>query len=117
MVSQQLDAAQLSIEELTEQLETGDDSIPRKIIGVAANLPNTDPFWSDRYKEVYALNLFMLHKNKSLVSYIRADSMAEHLWKDAHKLLIEYTATCTECTIESIETKFYTEPHYKHETI
>ena len=68
LVSQQLDAAQLSIEELTEQLETGDDSIPRKIIGVAANLPNPDPFWSDRYKEVYALNLFMLHKNKSLMT-------------------------------------------------
>ena len=79
LVNQQLDSAQLIINELREQLENGDESIPRKIINVAANLPNTETFWRDRHKDVYALKLFMLHIYKSLVSYFRTDSMAEHL--------------------------------------
>ena len=107
----------MTINELREQLENGDESIPRKIINVAANLPNTEPFWRDRHKDVYALNFFMLHIYKSLVSYFRTDSMAEHLWRDAHKLLIEYTASCTNVSIADIEHKFYTDHKYKHQLI
>ena len=117
LVNQQLDSAQLTINELRETLENGDESIPRKIINVAANLPNTEPFWRDRHKYVYALNFFMLHIYKSLVSYFRTDSMAEHLWRDAHKLLIEYTASCTNVSIADIEHKFYTDHKYKHQLI
>ena len=43
LVAQQLNDSHISIDELQEKLEYDDDSIPRKIIKMGANLPNTDP--------------------------------------------------------------------------
>jgi hypothetical protein len=48
LVTQQLHDAHLSVSELSENLDNDDDSVPRKIISVAANLKNTQPFWKNR---------------------------------------------------------------------
>jgi len=52
VVAQQLNESHISINELQERLANNDDSIPRKIIKIGANLVNTDPYWMNRHQEL-----------------------------------------------------------------
>ena len=55
VVAQQLNDAHLSIPDLREKLSNGDDSLPRKIINISANLPNTAPYWRDVKSDIDAM--------------------------------------------------------------
>ena len=46
LAAQQLQDAHLTNPELRQILKNEDESVPRTILSVAANLPNTDPYWT-----------------------------------------------------------------------
>ena len=58
LVAQQLQDAHWTIPELRQNLENEEESVPRKILSVAANLPNTDPYWREKKKRVRCFNFF-----------------------------------------------------------
>ena len=43
--------------------------------------------------------------------------MAEHLWQDAHKLLIDYVSEATQTSRDEIELMFYSDSNFKHQLI
>ena len=92
LVSQQINEALLSIEDLQEKLSNEDESIPRKIISFGSNLPNTDPYWKSRKTELDALHFFLFKEYQIMPAYFDTSSCAEHHWKPLHQLLIKYQA-------------------------
>ena len=78
VVAQQLNDAHLSIVELKDNLSNHDESVPRKIISIAANLPNTHPFWRERKKELDSLLFFRLLEYGDMPVYFDTMSCAEY---------------------------------------
>ena len=58
VVSQQLNDAHLTIQQLQQNLNNNDDSVPRKTISMVKNFANTDPYWKAKKKKLDALTLF-----------------------------------------------------------
>ena len=77
LVSCQLNDAHLSIAQLRENLENNDDSVPRKIISVGKNFPNTDPYWKDHKKKLDSLCEMHMKKYGDSVAYFDTNSCAE----------------------------------------
>ena len=111
-VSQQINESLLSIEELSDRLENNDDSIARKIIGFAGNLPNTDPYWKARKVELNALNFFLLKEFQLLPTYFDTSSCAEHHWKPLHQLLIKYHCTTKKLNEQDVTETFNNDPRF-----
>ena len=80
LVAQQLNDTHISIDELQERLNNDDSSIPRKIIKISANLPNTDPYWMARRQELEAMTFFRRKEKSDLPAYFHTNSMAELHW-------------------------------------
>ena len=60
VLAQQLNDAHLSITDLNQQLEDTNETVPRKIISISSNLPNTHPFWRERRRELDSIFFFRL---------------------------------------------------------
>ena len=116
-VSQQINEALLSIEDLQERLSNEDEGIPRKIISFASNLPNTDPYWKARKTELDALHFFLFKEHQVMPAYFDTSSCAEHHWKPLHQLLIKYHANIKNIDEEQVSTLFHTDAAYKHKLI
>ena len=95
LVSQQLNEALLTVDELKENLNNDDDSVPRKIISFAGSLPNTDPYWRERKKELDSLHFFLMKEYQVMPTYFDTCNCAEHHWTPLHQLLIKYYAAVT----------------------
>ena len=107
LVAQQLNEAHISIDELKERVENDDQSIPRKIIKMSGNLPNTDPYWMNRRQELEAFTFFRRNEVGDLPAYFHTNSMAEIHWIPLIKLLSKYIASTDSknaCDIESSKT-------------
>jgi len=76
-------------------MENNDDSIPRKIIKVGANLPNTDPYWMNRRQELEGFTFFRRKETKYLAAWFITNCMAELHWKPLINLLAKYISTTT----------------------
>ena len=83
------DAAHLTIPELRANLENEDESVPRKMLSVAADLPNTDPYCREQKKELDAL-IFL--RRKEYGDLLDTNSCVEYHWKPLMELLIKYHA-------------------------
>ena len=66
VVAQQLNDAHLTIPELRENLRNEDESVPRKIISMATNFVNTDPYWREQKRKLDALTFFI---ERSMVTF------------------------------------------------
>ncbi|XP_066930062.1 uncharacterized protein [Clytia hemisphaerica] len=92
LVAQQLNDAHLTIEELRENLENDDQSVPRKIIKMGANIVNTHPYWMERKKELEAMMYYRRKEVGDLPAYFHTNSMAENHWRPLALLLSKYKA-------------------------
>ena len=90
IVAQQLNDAHLTIEELRNNLENDDESVPRKLISVGAKFANSDPYWRDRKIELDNLVLFRKKEFGDLPAYFDTNSLAEFQWKPLKELFIKY---------------------------
>ena len=114
LVSQQLNEALLTVDELKENLNNDDDSVPRKIISFAGSLPNTDPYWRERKKELDSLHFFLMKEYQVMPTYFDTSSCAEHHWTPLHQLLIKYYAAVTNKSEGDIFMLFFTDSAFKH---
>ena len=92
LVSQQLNGAHLSVEELRECFENDDDSVPQKIIGMGANLQNTHPFWRDCKRELDHTLYYRLKEHGDMPAYFDTMSCAEYYCQPLLQLLSKYHA-------------------------
>ena len=90
VVTQRLHENHLTVDQLRERVEQGDDSVSRQFIKVASNLPNTDPYWHKRQKEIEALMYYMLLEKSTLPTYFDTNSCAEFRWDKLGQLLCKY---------------------------
>jgi hypothetical protein len=86
-VSQQLNAGSITMPELVQRLKDGDESIPRKIISVGANLLNTAPYWCAEHTKVRSLQQWRRAFEGDTFCYFQTLSMAEFHWPQMRALL------------------------------
>ena len=90
VVSQQLNDAHLTIPELRQNLGNNDDSVPRKIISMAKNYINSDPYWKDKKRELDALSVFRKKEFGDLIAYFETNRCAEFHWVPLHEIIMKY---------------------------
>ena len=88
LVSQQINEALLTVDELKENLSNDDYSVPRKIISFAGSLPNTDPYWRERKKELDSLHFFLIKEYQVMPTYFDTSSCAEYHWTPLHQHIL-----------------------------
>ena len=117
MVSQQLNDAHLTIQQLQQNLNNNDDSVPRKIISMSKNFVNTDPYWKARKKELDALSLFHRKEYGDMISYFDTNSCAEYHWLPLHELLIKYHIQISRDGEDDVRQKFVNDTSFRHKLI
>ena len=117
VVAQQLNDAHLTIPQLRENIENEDQSVPRKIISIAANLPNTHPYWREKKRELDAFTFFQRKEFGDLSVYFDTNSCAEFHWKPLLELLITYYCKTNNCDENDVRQKVDTNPKFKKDLI
>lgn len=85
----------MTVSDLKEQLQNGNNSIPEKILYFGANLRGTSQYWAQRAKELRALIQYQINEGKGLPSFFTTGSCAEYHFKPLHRLLEIYTFETT----------------------
>ena len=117
VVSQQLNDAHLTIQQLQQNLNNNDDSVPRKIISMAKYFVNTDPYWKEKKKELDALTLFHRKEYGDMIAYFDTNSCAEFHWLPLHELLIKYHSKINKEAIEDVKHKFVSDTSFRYKLI
>ena len=117
VVAQQLNDAHLTIPELRENLRNEDESVPRKIISMATNFVNTDPYWREQKRKLDALTFFHRKEYGDLPAYFDTNSCAEYHWTPLHELLIKYVAKTGNLTEDYLRQKFQNDSTFKRQLI
>ena len=89
IVQQKLEDSHLTLSDLKEKLQTGDQSIANKILYFSANLRGTSQDWNQRSKDLRALIQF------KIPSFFTTGSCAEFYFKPLNKLLSMYIKVIT----------------------
>jgi hypothetical protein len=76
IVRQQLGGEHLTVADLREKLQNGDDSIAKKILYFGACLRGTSQYWAQRAKELRALTQYQVNEGKGLPSFFTTGSCA-----------------------------------------
>ena len=113
-MSQQISEPLITIEELQQRLSNGDDRIGRKIISMAANLPNTGPYWKTRKAELDSLHFFALKEYQVMPTYFDTSSCAEHHWTP---LLIRYHSVINGLNEVDVKNRFDNDSSFKYELL
>ena len=119
VVSQQLNDAHLSIAELAENLNNQDESVPRKIISIAANLPNSHPYWRERKRELDDISNFRFLEFGDLPAYFDTLSCAEYhsVPFPLLQLLVKYYAAIKNEDEDTIKEKVMCDNKFKRELV
>ena len=62
IVNQKLGDAHISVSDIKEKLQDGDNSIAKKIIYLSSNLRGTAQYWAQKAKELRFLVQFNIHE-------------------------------------------------------
>ena len=117
VVAQQINDIHLTVEQLLQNIQSGDNSVADKISKVGSNIPTTGPYWYQRKREVEALAFFNLKESDCLPTYFDTSSCAEHQWQALHNLIIAYYSKVKEIDIQEAVTKFNSDSKFKHALI
>ena len=117
VVAQQLNDAHLTIPELRENLRNEGESVPRKIICMATNFVNTDPYWREQKRKLDDLTFFHRKEYGDLPAYFDTNSCAEYHWTPLHELLIKYVAKTGNLTEDYLRQKLQNDSSFKRQLI
>ena len=117
VISQQVNDALISVDELKSRMDTGDDSIARTIINFGSNLLNNDPYWKARKVENQASNFYHLYRNAMLPIWFDTNSNAEHHWDPLHRLIIKFHASINDIDEDSVRDEFISNSAFKHKIL
>ena len=76
IVQQKLGDSHLTLSDLKEKLQTGDQSIANKILYFSASLRGTSQYWNRRSEDLRALIQFKIHEGHGLPSFFTTGSCA-----------------------------------------
>ena len=96
IVQQKLGDSHLTLSELKEKLQTGDQSIANKILYFSENLRGTSQYWNQRSKDLRALIQFKINEGHGLPSFFTTGSCTEFYFKSLKRLLSMYIKETTE---------------------
>ena len=105
VVAQELNDAHLSISDLRQQLEDDNNTVPRKIISISSNLPNTHPFWRERRRELDSIFFFRLMEYGDMPAYFDTMSCAEYHCVPLLDILIKYFAKLNGLEFNTVKEK------------
>ena len=90
IMKQQIGDNHITVQELKQQLENGDQSTVQKMIYFAACLRGTSQYWAQRAKELRSLIQYQIHQGNALPSFFTTGSCAEFHWQALRRLLQTY---------------------------
>ena len=117
LVSQQLNDAHLSIEELRQSLENNDDSVLHKIISIGENLQNTHPFWRERKCELHSILYYRLKEHGDMPAYFDTMSCAEYHCQPLLQLLSKYHALVNNECEKDVREKMDADFNFRHQMV
>jgi hypothetical protein len=95
IVQQKLGDAHLTVSDLKEKLQNGDDSIVKKILYFGASLRGTTQYWAQRARELRALIQFQINEKRDYQLSFTTGSCAEYHFKPFRRLLSIYIKETT----------------------
>jgi hypothetical protein len=95
IVQQKLGDSHLTLSDLKEKLQTGDQSIANKILYFSSSLRGTSQYWNQRSKDLRALIQFKINEGHGLPSFFTTGSCAEFYFKPLQRLLSMYIKETT----------------------
>jgi hypothetical protein len=95
IVQQKLGDSHLTLSDLKEKLQTGDQSIANKILYFSASLRGTSQYWNQRSKDLRALIQFKINEGHGLLPFFTTGSCAEFYFKPLQRLLSMYIKETT----------------------
>ena len=102
---------------MAENLNNADETVPRKICSIAANLPNTQPFWRERKHELDAMTFFHLKEYGDMPAYFDTMSCAEYHCVPLLELLIKYYAAINSEQENSVKEKLLGDSKFKRQLV
>ena len=90
IVRQQLGEEHLTVADLRQRLEKGDDSVLRKILYFGRTLRGSAQYWSQRSCELISLMNYQINEGNGLPSMFTTGSCAEYYFKPLRQLLGRY---------------------------
>ena len=76
-MQQKLGEYHISVEEIKQQLESGDNSIVNKILYFSASLRGSEQYWAQRRRELRSWIDYKIQQGRGLPSYFTTGSCAE----------------------------------------
>ena len=117
VMSQKVNDALISVDELKSRMDAGDESIARTIINFGSNLINTDAYWKARKVENQACNFYQLYRNSMLPVWFDTNSNAEHHWEPLHRLIIKYHSMVNNIDEETVKNEFFSDSRLRHKLL
>ena len=90
IVNQKIGEDHLTLSAVKEMLETGDESLIKKIIYFSGSLRGTPQYWMQKGRELRSLIKYNIHNGDGLPSFFATGSCAEFHFKPLRKLLSNY---------------------------
>jgi signal recognition particle subunit SEC65 len=90
IVKQQLGEDHITISDLREQIQNGDNSVAKKILYFGSSLRGTSQYWAQRGRELRSLIQFQINEGNGLPSFFTTGSCAEYHFKPLRRLLAMY---------------------------
>ena len=90
IMKQQIGEEHMSLEDLKQKLQKGDNTIAPKILYFGACLRGTSQYWSQRNREVKSLIKYQVNEGKGLPGIFTTGSCAEFHFKPLKRLLALY---------------------------
>ena len=81
IVKQQLGDEHMTVDDLRQRIEKGDNSIGQKILYFGAKLRGTSQYWAQKGKELRSLIEFQINAGRGLPSFFTTGSCAEYYFK------------------------------------
>ena len=90
IAKQTLGDAHLSVSDIRDKMQNGDNSIIKKIIYLSSNLRGSSQYWAQKAKELRSLVQYNINEGCGLPSYSCTGSCAEFYCKLLRRLLTNY---------------------------
>jgi hypothetical protein len=95
IVKQQLGDEHLTVSDLKDKLQQGDESTAKKILYFSACLRGTSQYWAQRGKDLRALIQYKINEGQGLPAFFTTGSCAEFHFKPLKRLLTLYIKETT----------------------
>ena len=103
IVKQKLGDAHLSVSDIRDKMQNGDNSIIKKIIYLSSKLRGSSQYWAQKAKELRYLVQYNINEGCGLPSYFCTGSCAEFYFKPLRRLLTNYIKSTKGIEVDEVD--------------